>query len=159
MMAPSQTRVCRPLLSDRRTMIRHLAATLCGIAALLYLVLFFLVKDAESGAPENTYGAYLFLAVPYLIGAALMVIMDRRELWIVGAAAQVVVIVLFVMFGAGALGPGQGVFDYAALSGLHMDLWAVLITGVEACLLGLLIYLALTWQRVPHDDSRRPLPR
>ena len=50
-------------------MTRYLAAALCGIVGVLYLILLFLVADAESGASENTYGAYLLLAVPYLIGA------------------------------------------------------------------------------------------
>jgi hypothetical protein len=58
------------------------------------------------------------------------------------------------MFGAGVLGPGQGVFDYDALSGLHMELWAAVITGAEVVLLGLLWYLAFTPQGVRHDVTR-----
>jgi len=127
-------------------MIRHLAAALCGTVAVLYLVLLFLVADAESGASEDTYGAYLFLTVPYLIGAALLVATDRRDLWFVGAAVQVGVVVLFAMFGAGIFGPGQGVFSYDALSRLHMEWWAAVITGAEVVLLGMLSYLAFTPQ-------------
>lgn len=141
----------KPSRPNRRVRARRLGATLCGVVALLYLILLFVVADAESGAAENTYGAYLFLAVPYLIGAGLLAALDRRGLWVVGAAVQVVVIVLFVMFGAGAFGPGQGVFDYDALSGLHMELWAAVITGAEVLLLGLLSYLAFTPQDVGHD--------
>lgn len=151
MMASAETRLPTHSPSDHRTMTRYLAAALCGIVGLLYLILLFLVGDAESGASENTYGAYLFLAVPYLIGAGLLVAVDRRAVWIAGAAIQVVVIVLFVMFGAGVFGPGQGVFDYAVLNGLHMEWWAAVITGAEAVLLGVLSYLALTSQGVRHD--------
>lgn len=154
MMASAETRLPNPPPSDRRTMTRHLAAALCGIIGVLYLILLFLVANAESGASENTYGAYLFLAVPYLIGAVLLAAVDRRDLWIAGATIQVVVIVLFVMFGAGVFGPGQGVFDYDVLSGLHMEWWAAVITGAEAVLLGLLSYLAFTPQGVRHDDTR-----
>jgi hypothetical protein len=56
-----------------------------------------------------------------------------------------------VMFGAGVFGPGQRVFDHDALSGLHMEVWAAVITGAEAVLLGLLSYLALSPQGVRHD--------
>ena len=70
---------------------------------------------------------------------------------ITGAAIQALVIVLFVMFGAGLFGPGQGVFDYGALSGLHMEVWAAVITGAEVVLLGLLSYLAFTPQAVQRD--------
>jgi hypothetical protein len=66
---------------------------------------------------------------------------------------QVAAIVLFVMFGAGVFGPGQGVFDYDALSGLHMELWAAVITGAEVVLLGLLSYLAFAPQNARHDAT------
>ena len=157
MMASAETRFPTSAPSDRRTMTRYLAAALCGIVGVLYLILLFLVADAESGVSENTFGAYLLLAVPYLIGAGLLVAVDRRALWIAGAAIQLVVIVLFVMFGAGLFGPGQGVFDYDALSGLNMELWAAVITGAEVVLFGLLSYLAFTSQGVRHDVARRPL--
>jgi hypothetical protein len=129
---------------DRRRRVRYLTAALCAVVGLLYVALLFLVADAEAGAAENTYGAYLFLSVPYLVGAALSVKADRKVLWIAGAAFQVVVIGLFAMFGAGLFGPGQGVFGYEALAGLHMGLWATVITGAQVALFGLLAYLALS---------------
>lgn len=82
-----------------------------------------------------------------------MVAVDRRPLWVIGAAVQVVIIVLFVLFGAGVFEPERGVFDYDALSGLHMGVWAVVITGAELILLGLLSYLALTPHHLRHDDT------
>ena len=133
-------------------MTRYLAAALCGIVGVLYLILLFLVADAESGASENTYGAYLLLAVPYLIGAGLLVAVDRRALWIAGAAIQLVVIVLFVMFGAGVFGPGQGVFDYDALSGLHMELWAAADHRCRGCPARLAVVSGL-------HSARRPTRR
>ena len=124
----------------RRT--RYAAAALSGVIGVLYLVLLYLVADAEADAQENTFGAYLFLAVPYVAGAVLLLLVDRRVLWLVGAGVQVAVVALFVMFGAGAFGPGQGVFDYDALSDLPMEAWAAVVTGGEVVLLGLLLYLA-----------------
>ena len=137
--------------ADRRKLLRYVAAALCTVVGVLYLILLFLVRDAEVGLTEDTYGAYLFLAVPYLVGAVLLVALDRRFLWAVGALVQVFVITLFAMFGAGLFGPGQGVFDYAALSGLHMELWAATITGAELILLGLLSYMAFT--TTPHQNE------
>jgi hypothetical protein len=134
--APEQT-------DGRRRTVRVAAASLSGVLGVLYLVLLLLVRDAESGEPENTFGAYLFLGILYLAGAGLLAGLDRRPVWVVGAVVQVGVIVLFGMFGAGLFGPGQGVFDYEAVSGLHMAWWAAGITGAQVLLLGLLSYLAL----------------
>ena len=64
-----------------------------------------------------------------------------------GAVVQVAVIVLFVMFGAGLFGPGQGVFDYDALSGLHMGAWAAVTLAGDLVLGGLLAWLAMTAAR------------
>lgn len=136
-----------------RTMVRYLTAALSAGIGLLYVALLFLVADAEAGAAENTYGAYLFLSVPYLVGAALSVIADRQWLWIAGAAFQVVVIGLFAMFGAGLWGPDQGVFGYDALAGLHMEVWAAVLTGAQVALFGLLAYLALTPIRRLRSDA------
>ena len=68
-------------------------------------------------------------------------------------SSSVVVIVLFVMFGAGVFGPGQGVFDYGALSGLHMGWSGPAITGAEVVvvLFGSLSYLAFTPVDVRHQ--------
>ncbi len=100
--------------------------------AVLYLILLYLVAQAEAvpGATDgSTYGGYLFLAVPYLVGAGLLAAVDRRALWVVGAAAQVVDIALFLMFGVGLFGPG--VFEYEALSELPMELWAAAIRALR----------------------------
>jgi hypothetical protein len=119
--------------------------------AVLYLILLYLVAQAEAvpGATDgSTYGGYLFLAVPYLVGAGLLAAVDRRALWVVGAAVQVVVIALFLMFGVGLFGPG--VFEYEALTALPMELWAAGITGAQVILFGLLCYLAATQARLGH---------
>lgn len=131
----------------RRRMIRRCSAGLAFAVGVLYLVLLVLVADAEAGLGENTFGAYLFLAVPYLLGGALLIRVDSRLLDVLGSVAQVGVITLFVLFGIGVFGPG--VFSYEALDRLGMPVWAGVITGAELALLGLLIYLAVTWRTRP----------
>ena len=131
----------RPAQARRRT-IRRCTAGLAFAVALLYLVLMILVADAERSLGENTYGAYLFLSVPYLGGAVLLARLDNRVVYLAGTVVQLGVIALFVLFGLGAFGPG--VFEYEALGQLHMAVWAGVITGAEVVLVGLLAYLALT---------------
>lgn len=140
---------------DTRTSVRYLTAILSTVVGALYVVLLFLVFDAESQpdaiVTDTTYGAYLFLAVPYLVGAVLAAVTDRLALWILGAVVQVLVIVLFVLFGV-------GVFEYEALSDLRMELWAAVITVAQVVLLGLLSYLAITRRRygAAPGPSERP---
>lgn len=147
-----------------RTAIRSIAAGLSVVVGALYLILMFLVADAEAvpGATDsNTFGAYLYLAVVYLLGAGLAAV-DRRVAWVVAAAVQVLVIALFVLFGVGVFGPG--VFEYEALSDLRMPVWAAVITGSQVILFGLLCYLAATQPRparprVPLDGAEPGEPR
>ena len=80
----------------------------------------------------------------------MLVAFDVRLLWAAGAATQVVVLILFAVL-------GTGVFDYTALSGLHMGLWATVITGVEVIVLGLLTYLVLT-PSAHHNTPRSAAP-
>lgn len=148
-------RVVRPPSEGRRRTIRLCAAGLSLVVAGLYLVLLFLVADAERGRGENTYGAYLFLSVPYVVGGVLLARLDNRLLYVLGAVVQAGVFVLFVLFGIGVLGPG--VFEYEAVGRLHMAVWAVVLTSAEAGLLGLLSYLALTGPGRP-VPARRTLP-
>ncbi|GAA3183298.1 hypothetical protein GCM10010531_41870 [Blastococcus jejuensis] len=140
-------------MSSRRAA-RLAAAAVCLGVGVLYAVLFFLVADAEAGASENTYGAYLLLAVPYLAGGVLLATVARRGLWVSTAVLQIVVLVLFVLFAVGGSRPG--VFEYEALSGLHMAVWAAVITGAQVVLLGLLGYLIGTSARSSTSTPARP---
>lgn len=155
MVQGGQHQVVRRPSEGRRRIIRRCTAGLTFAVAVLYLVLLFLVADAERGRGENTYGAYLFLSVPYAVGGVLLARLDNRLLYVLGALVQTGVIVLFVLFGIGVLGPG--VFEYEALAGLHVAVWAAVITGAEVALLGLLAYLAVTAPGRP-VPARRALP-
>jgi hypothetical protein len=135
-----------PGLAPPRYRIRMIAAGLALAVGLLYLVLLFLVRDAETGRPENTWGAYLFLSIAYLAGSWFLARFDERPLHVAGVLVQVVVFVLFLLFAVG--GEHPGVFEYEALGGLHMAVWASVITGAQVVLLGLLVFLL-----VDRDDG------
>lgn len=131
-----------------REPLRLAAAGLSIAVAALYLLLFVLVLRIESrpGADaENTFGAYLFLAVPYLAGTALLLRGGRRRLWITGALVQVAVLVLFVLFGVGLFGPG--VFEYEALDELPIEAFAIVLTAAQCALLVMLGVLGVSAHR------------
>lgn len=129
---------------DSRRWLRQLAIAVSALVTGLYVVLFFVVRNVESGlAPpmDTTYGAYLFLAIAYAVSTAAYAVRPRRAVWVTGALLQVVVLGLFVVFGIGLLGPG--VFDYAALvAAIPVGLWAGAVTALQVVLLALLGYLA-----------------
>lgn len=138
------SRVAAAPTSRRRE--RTVAIVLCGLVTVLYAILCYLVWDAEMAAridTDQTYVAYGMLAALYLIATVLLGLVDRRVLWAVGAAIQVIVIALFVVIGAGGLESAEaGVFGYEALDGLQVELWAAAITGLQVALLGLMSHLA-----------------
>ena len=118
-----------PAAPLRRTL-RYAGAAICAVAAVLYLILFFTVRaDEMASGVETTYGAYLFLFVPYAVGALLLALVDLRLLWAVGAVIQVAVVGLYAAFGTAA--------DFSMA-------WGVVLTGLQVALLALLVYLALT---------------
>jgi hypothetical protein len=147
---PSLHRTVEP-----RRALRFTAAALAGVIALTYLVLFFLVADAERGAPENTFGAYLFLFLAYAVGAVLLALRSGRAVMVLGAGVQLAVLVLFTVFGVGLLGPG--VFAYELLRPLHMEVWAAGITAAQVLLLVLMTQLAVssTHERIGVGTARR----
>jgi hypothetical protein len=129
---------------------RIAAAVLSAVVAVAYAVLLFQVNEAEAapGATDTTtWGGYLYLALLYAVGSALL--LSRAGGWVVavGLVAQVVVLGLFVVFGVGLLGPG--VFDYAALADVPVVAWAVFVTTAQVAILGLLAPQALgLWRRL-----------
>lgn len=138
----------------RRT-VRYVAAAMSAVVAILYVVLMLLVRNAElePGATDTTtYGGYLFLAVAYAIGAVILFVVDNRTLQLLGAGVQIVVLLLFIVFGIGLL--GEGVFEYEAVSDLPIGLWAALVTGAQVALLAMLGYLA-DW-RIGRPDTQSP---
>lgn len=126
-----------------RRRVRYVAAAMSAAVAVLYIALMLLVRNAElePGATDTTtYSGYLGLAVAYGIGAVILFTVDNRTLHLLGAGVQIVVLLLFLVFGIGLL--GDGVFENEAISDLPIGLWAALITGAQVVLLAMLGYLA-----------------
>lgn len=124
----------------RRRTLRYVGAGLCAVEALLYLGLMMAVRALEEGAGvETTWGLYLYGSVPFVIGVAVLLLLDDRAVYVLGAALQGALVLLFV-WASGALA------DYALLAGLTVPIgaWAAAITGVQLLLFGLLAYLAVT---------------
>ena len=133
-------------VTTRRKSVRRVAAVVSGLVTATYLWMFFAVRAAETGLSENTFGAYIQLTVIYLIGTILLVVMDRRWLWGVGAAVQVIVLALFATFGI-------AIFDYSAVADLPLTLWAGVLTSAQLALLGLLGYLAISPTTPPPETT------
>ena len=133
-------------VTTRRRPVRRTAAVVSGLVTVTYLWMFFAVRAAETGLSENTFGAYIQLTVIYLIGTILLVVMDRRWLWGVGAAVQVIVLALFATFGV-------AIFDYSAVADLPLTLWAGVLTSAQLALLGLLGYLAISPTTPPPETT------
>jgi hypothetical protein len=109
------------------------------VLGVLYFVLFLLVRQAEAGADENTFGAYVFLSLIYLGLAGALVVRPGVVTYTIGLFVQIAVLVLFVVFAVGLLGPG--VFDYDLVSDLRMPLWATATTALQIGLIVLLVGL------------------
>ncbi|HSJ35150.1 MAG TPA: hypothetical protein VLB85_08870, partial [Acidimicrobiia bacterium] len=84
---PSTTAVVR----DRRPVIRRAAAGVAVLIALIYFMIGFqLVSVLEDATDQTTFG--LIAGGAFVIGTALILAFDRRLLWALGAAAQVMII-------------------------------------------------------------------
>lgn len=131
----------------RRLTVRRAAAVVCGLLTATYTWMFVAVRTAETGASENTFGAYAQLAVVYLVGLMVLLYLDRRWLYAVGLAVQVVVVALFVVF-------GTAIFDYDLVADLPLALWVVVTLLGQALLVGMLGWLALAPAgRSPEGDE------
>lgn len=127
-------RESRAIVSRGRQEGRVRAALLIALAlGIVYFFLFLLVRQAEAGADENTFGAYVFLALIYLGLVGALVVRAGVVTYTIGLIVQIAVLCLFVVFGIGLLGPG--VFDYELVSGLGMPWWAAATTAGQVALI------------------------
>ncbi|MCX7783942.1 MAG: hypothetical protein N2318_09925 [Meiothermus sp.] len=116
----------------RRT-VRYVAALLAGLTATIYLLIgFCVVSVIEAACADQVFGT--FAAVAYLLGMVLLLFLDNRWLWGLGAAFQVIVIFLY--------------FNLAPQRVPAYEVWGILIRIAQLLLLGALVYLAI-----------RPAPR
>lgn len=123
-------RVFRGDRSDRRRMIRYTAAAASIVTALLYFGigagLVVVVTETRADGPGMfEFGASAGAA--FVIGALLLLTLDLRILWVLGALLQVGVIVMYVAVGPQRTPP--------------FELWGLLIKALQVVILGALLYL------------------
>jgi len=136
--------------SWRRSTIRIMAVALAALAVALYVAVFF-VQLPHIKEPDNPAPAYLFLAALYAVGAGL-VWWDKRTLYLIGAAVQVILIGLFFWLLTELYGHGDQSFI------LDMVGLAAAVLVAQVVLLGLLAYLGATPLATRQgNDTARPL--
>jgi hypothetical protein len=116
----------------RRQAIRYLAAAIAAITAVMYLLIGFgvlhVVDQASPDAPSLLdFG--LMAGAAFGLGALLLLTLDNRILWVLGALLQVGVIVMYVVVGQERT-PA-------------FEAWGITIKILQVVLLGALLYLAL----------------
>lgn len=123
---------------DRRSPIRRAAAGLAVVISLLYFLIGSrAVTVIEDTADQTAFG--LIAGGAFLLGAVVILAFDRRFLWILGALAQVFIILVY--------------FDLADERVPSYEFWGISIRVLQVLLLGGLLYLAGTSGRV---DAGQP---
>lgn len=116
--------------TGRRT-IRYLAALLAAGAAVVYVLIGFeviKVVETKSADMPSLLPFGLLSGGAFLLGAILLVLFDRRILWIAGGLFQVLAIVMYV-----AVAPQRDP---------SYEPWGIGLKVVEVVLLAALVYLA-----------------
>jgi hypothetical protein len=119
--------------NPRRRAIRLFAASMAGVVSVLYLLIALNVVSVIELAPgEPSPQLYFGLpaALALLFGAVLLLLTDRRLLWMAGAVLQVLVIWMY--------------FSVATTRVPMFETWGMLIRIAQVPLLIALGYLALT---------------
>lgn len=128
----------------RRRQLRYLAAAVAAAVALVYFLIGLGVIQVVNAVPEDM--SMFAFGMPaggaFLIGAALLLTLDRRLLWVLGALLQVGTLVMYV-----AVAPQRDP---------PFEVWGMLIKVGQALLLVALTVLAL---RQPIRVEQRVAPR
>jgi hypothetical protein len=117
-------------LSDRRRFIRYTAAAASIVTALLYFGIgagLLIVVDETSADAPGLFEFGASAGAAFVVGALLLLTLDRRVLWVLGALLQVGVIVMYVAVGQQRTPP--------------FELWGILIKAFQVGILGALVYL------------------
>lgn len=119
--------------AGRRRTIRLGTAAASALVAALYAligigVLSVAIESSADSPPLLMFG--LFAGAAFALGAILLVALDRRFLWILGALLQVGVIVMYV--------------NVAPQRTPQFELWGITIKILQVLILGALAYLVIT---------------
>lgn len=128
-----------PVVTDRRPLIRRTAAGIAMLVALIYFLIGFqLVAVLEDTSEQTAFG--LIAGGAFVIGAALVLAVDRRWLWAMGTLAQ-----LFIIW---------AYFDLADQRVPEFEVWGLSIRVLQVILTALLVYLAVV---PPRSQVREPM--
>lgn len=120
--------------AHRRVTIRHVAAFLAAATATIYLLIGFSVVNVVQVPAGQDPNVQLYFGLPaalaYAFGAGLLMVTDRRVLWILGAVLQVMVIAMYLAVSVNRVPAFEG--------------WGITLRVLQALLLGALLYLAVT---------------
>jgi hypothetical protein len=116
----------------RRHQVRYLAAAAALLTATIYAliglgVLSVVSETATDAPPLLTFG--LSAGAAYLLGAVLLLAIDRRIAWVLGAILQIGVIVMYIAVAPNRTPP--------------YELWGITIKVLQALLLVALVYLSI----------------
>jgi hypothetical protein len=112
-----------------RRIIRYIAAGLSAITAVIYLMIGFNIVSVLDTPTDQVFG--FPAAIAYALGAVLLVWLDRRIIWILGAAFQVFVIYMY--------------FNLAGQRSPDYEFWGVLLRVPQLIVLVTLTYLTVRW--------------
>ncbi len=115
---------------DRR-LVRYIAAGVAAAVAIVYTLIGPSVISVVEVAPGDEAWMLAFglpAAVAFAIGASLLVLTDRRLLWVLGAVLQLLVISMY--------------FAVAPTRVPNFEIWGILIRIAQVTLLAALVYLA-----------------
>jgi hypothetical protein len=120
----------------RRT-IRHVAAATAAVIALIYLLIGLGVLTVVTPVADDPSMAFFGFSAggAFLFGAVLLVALDRRMLWILGAILQ-----LFVVWGYVSVAPDRTP---------SFEFWGIALRIIQVPLFAALVYLVV----------RRPVSR
>lgn len=113
--------------APRRRIIRYSAAVMAAAAAVIYFMIGFNVVSVIETPSDQVFG--IPAGVAYALGAVLLVVMNRRIVWILGALLQVFVISTY--------------FQYASQRTPAYEIWGIVLRVVQALILIALAYLAI----------------
>src|SRR5690606_235327 len=130
--------------TDRRTITRRIAG---GLAAAIAIVYFLIGSEVvtvwEGGVGQRQFG--LLAGSAFLAGAVVISFTDKRVLWVLGALAQVPIILAY--------------FDFASEREPAFEPWGITIRVLQVVLIFALGYLASTRPRVERPEDLPALVR
>lgn len=124
------------LEAERFRMVRYVAAGLAGATAFVYLLIGLkVVTVIEPDTGQPVFG--ILAALGWSLGVVLLLVIERRWVWVVGAVLQAFTILMY--------------FNLASERTPAYEEWGIVIRVLQVVLLVVLVYLAI---RAPQGERR-----